>query len=64
MDLNRNGFDPSKPSIHSNMVRKLPLPKYGFTSRGTFGIEESCTIVVNEEACSGFSRLTSHGGDD
>ncbi|KAK4407842.1 hypothetical protein Sango_0365200 [Sesamum angolense] len=62
MDLDQTGFDPSKPSIHNNVVRKLPLPKYGLMSRGTFGIEESCTIVVNEEACSAFSCLTSRGG--
>ncbi|KAL0411472.1 UNVERIFIED_CONTAM: hypothetical protein Slati_3736900 [Sesamum latifolium] len=50
MDLDRNGFDLSKPSIHNNVVRKLPLPKYGLTSRGILGIEESCTIFVNDEA--------------
>ncbi|KAL0440168.1 UNVERIFIED_CONTAM: hypothetical protein Slati_2499800 [Sesamum latifolium] len=62
MDLDQNSFDPSKPFIHSNVVRKLPLPKCGLTSRGTFGIEESCTIVVIEEVCSPFSCLTSRGG--
>ncbi|KAL0381965.1 UNVERIFIED_CONTAM: Retrovirus-related Pol polyprotein from transposon TNT 1-94 [Sesamum calycinum] len=29
---------------------------------GTFGIEETCTIFVNKEACSAFSCLTSRGG--
>ncbi|KAL0402086.1 UNVERIFIED_CONTAM: hypothetical protein Slati_4238500, partial [Sesamum latifolium] len=62
MDLDQNGFDLSKPSIHNNVVRKLPLPKCDLTNRGTFGIEESCTIVVNEEACSQFLCLTSRGG--
>ncbi|KAL0454930.1 UNVERIFIED_CONTAM: hypothetical protein Slati_0832200 [Sesamum latifolium] len=57
MDLDQNGFDLSKPSIHSNVVRKLPLPKCGLTSRGTLGIEESCTIVVNDEA---WQRFLSH----
>ncbi|KAL0367096.1 UNVERIFIED_CONTAM: hypothetical protein Sradi_3599700 [Sesamum radiatum] len=50
MDLDQNGFDLSKPSIRSNVVRKLPLPKCGLTSGGTLGIEESCTIVANDEA--------------
>ncbi|KAK4390248.1 hypothetical protein Sango_2088100 [Sesamum angolense] len=62
MDLDQNGFDPSKPFIHNNMVRKLPLPNCDLTSRGTIEIEENCTIVVNEEACSPFPCLTSHGG--
>ncbi|KAL0439152.1 UNVERIFIED_CONTAM: hypothetical protein Slati_2398200 [Sesamum latifolium] len=61
MDLDQNDIDPFKPSIHNNMVRKLPLPKYGLTSRGTFGIEESCIIVVNEDACSPCPCLTSRG---
>ncbi|KAL0439559.1 UNVERIFIED_CONTAM: hypothetical protein Slati_2438900 [Sesamum latifolium] len=60
--MNQNGFDLSKPSIYSNVVRKLPLPKCGLTSRGIFGIEESCTIIVNEESCAMFPCLTSHGG--
>ncbi|KAL0324651.1 UNVERIFIED_CONTAM: hypothetical protein Scaly_2432200 [Sesamum calycinum] len=62
MNLDQNGFDPSKPSIQSNVVRKLPLPKCGVMSRGTFGIEENCTIVVKECACSPFSCLMSRGG--
>ncbi|KAL2228456.1 UNVERIFIED_CONTAM: hypothetical protein Sindi_1825300, partial [Sesamum indicum] len=62
MDLDQNGFDLSQPSIHSNVVRKLLMLKCGPTSRGTFGIEESCTIVVNKGTCSPFSYLTSHGG--
>ncbi|KAL0463255.1 UNVERIFIED_CONTAM: hypothetical protein Slati_0213100 [Sesamum latifolium] len=50
MDLDQKVFDLSKPSIHNNVVRKLPLSKCGLTSRGTLGIEESCTIVVKDEA--------------
>ncbi|KAK4389839.1 hypothetical protein Sango_2320900 [Sesamum angolense] len=61
MDLDQNGFDLSKPSIHNNMVRKLPLPNCGLTSRSIFGIEKSRTIVVNEEACSLFPCLISRG---
>ena len=40
-DLDQNGliFDQCKVFIHNNVVRKLPLPKYGLASRGTFGIE-------------------------
>ncbi|KAL0428208.1 UNVERIFIED_CONTAM: hypothetical protein Slati_2995600 [Sesamum latifolium] len=49
MDLDQNSFDLSKPSIHNNVVRKQPLPKCGLRSRGTLGIEESCTIIVNDE---------------
>ncbi|KAL0352600.1 UNVERIFIED_CONTAM: hypothetical protein Scaly_1648700 [Sesamum calycinum] len=62
MDVNQNGFGPSKPSNHSNVLTKLPLPNCGLTSCGTIGIEESCTIVVNKEACPLLSSLTSHGG--
>ncbi|KAL0445932.1 UNVERIFIED_CONTAM: hypothetical protein Slati_1721100 [Sesamum latifolium] len=49
MYLDQSGFDFSRPFIHSNGVRKLPLPKCGLTSRGTLGLRKSCTIVVNKE---------------
>ena len=62
MDLEQNDFDLSKPSIHSNVVRKLPILKCGLKSRGILGIEESCTIVVNKGTCSPFFCLTSRGG--
>ncbi|KAL0442247.1 UNVERIFIED_CONTAM: hypothetical protein Sradi_0163600 [Sesamum radiatum] len=61
MEFDQIGFDPSKSSIHNNVVRKLPLSKYGLMSHVTFRIEESSTIVVNEEACSAFPYLTSCG---
>ncbi|KAL0325185.1 UNVERIFIED_CONTAM: hypothetical protein Sradi_5087800 [Sesamum radiatum] len=48
MDLDQNGFDLSRPSMHNNVMRELSLPKCGLTSRGTFGIEARCTIVVNK----------------
>ncbi|KAK4406506.1 hypothetical protein Sango_0657100 [Sesamum angolense] len=38
----------SRPSIHNNVLRKLPLPKCGLTGRGTFRIEASCTIIMNK----------------
>ncbi|KAL0286473.1 UNVERIFIED_CONTAM: Retrovirus-related Pol polyprotein from transposon TNT 1-94 [Sesamum calycinum] len=38
-----------RPSIHSNVVRNLPLPKCDLTSHGTLGLGKSCTIVVNKE---------------
>ncbi|KAL0308946.1 UNVERIFIED_CONTAM: hypothetical protein Sradi_5836900 [Sesamum radiatum] len=64
MDLDQDSFDPFKLYTHSNVVRKLLLPECGLTSRGTFGIEESYIFVVNEEACSAFPYLMSHGGND
>ena len=39
MDLDQNGFNLSKSSIHNNVVKKLLIPKCGLTSRGKFGIE-------------------------
>ena len=62
MNFDRNGFDPSKPSIHRNVLRKLPIPKCGLMIRDTLRIEESCTIIVIKGTCSPFSCLTSRGG--
>ncbi|KAL2249859.1 UNVERIFIED_CONTAM: hypothetical protein Sindi_2459600 [Sesamum indicum] len=61
MHLDENSFDLSKFFIR-NVVRKLPIPKCDLTSRGTFGIEESYTIVMNKGTCSPFSYLTSCEG--
>ncbi|KAL0375669.1 UNVERIFIED_CONTAM: hypothetical protein Scaly_0684500 [Sesamum calycinum] len=49
MNLDQNDLDLSRSSIHSNVVRKLPLSKCGLTSHGTLGLGESCTIVVYKE---------------
>ncbi|KAL0307768.1 UNVERIFIED_CONTAM: hypothetical protein Sangu_3012800 [Sesamum angustifolium] len=49
MNLDQNGFELTRPSIHNNVVRNLPLPKCDLTSHGTLGLGKSCTIVVNKE---------------
>ncbi|KAL2248055.1 UNVERIFIED_CONTAM: hypothetical protein Sindi_2657800, partial [Sesamum indicum] len=47
MDFARNGFDPSKPSIHSNVVRKLPIPKCAnvILSHESWGMRMKCDLV-------------------
>ena len=64
MDLDQDCLDLTKPSIHKNMVSKLPLPKCGFTNLGTVGIQESYTVVVNKEQIQHFSISQVMEGND